>query len=100
MRGQVTTEIKTKAKFLLDIDDISVTALRLMPYMQYHLVNNTPPCQSHMNEKEKIILSEWRKKGFITGGASGLGVTKKFWDAMNELIWLGYVRDAASTDCR
>ena len=100
MRGQVTTQIKVKAQLLLGIDSISVTALRLMPYMQYHLVNNTSPCQSHMNEKEKRILKEWRKKGFITGSASDFGVTKKFWDAMNELIWLGYVRDAASTDCR
>ena len=92
MRGKVTTEIKMKAKFLLDIDSISVTALRLMPYMQYHLVNNTNLNPINMNEKERRILSEWRKQGFVTGGASDFGVTKKFWDAMNELIWLGYVR--------
>ena len=94
MRGKVTTEIKKKAILLLGIESISVTALRLMPYMQYHLVNNTNLNPGHMNEKERRILSEWRKKGFITGGASEFGVTKKFWDAMNELIWLGYVRDA------
>ena len=100
MRGQVTTEIKAKAKELLDIDSISVTALRLMPYMQYHLVNNTNLNPVNLNEKERRTLSVWRKRGFITGGASEFGVTKKFWDAMCELIWLGYVRDAASTDCR
>ena len=92
MRGKVTLEIKTKAKLLLDIDSISVTALRLMPYMQYHLVNNTNLNPNNMNEKERRVLSEWRKRGFVTGGASAFGVTKKFWNAMNELIWLGYVR--------
>ena len=100
MRGKVTQEIKMKAKYLLDIDSISATALRLMPYMQYCLVNNTNLNNNNMNENEKRILKEWRKKGFITEGAPDFAVTKKFWDAMGELIWLGYVRDAASTDCR
>lgn len=94
MRGQVTPEIKKKAKLLLDIDSMSVTALRLMPYMQYHLVNGTNLNPNNMNEKERKILSVWRKRGFITGGASDFGVTKKFYGAVCELIWLGYVRDA------
>ena len=33
----------------------------------------------------------WRKKGWIEGGVEGLRITKEFWDAINEILWLGYV---------
>lgn len=38
-----------------------------------------------------MILSTWRAKDYIEGGVSGLAITKEFWDAICELVWLGYV---------
>ena len=89
-RGQLTNRIKIKSRKLLgyEIDQIE---LRLIPYMQYVMVNNQRIKPEHINEEERQILSKWRKAGHIEGGISGLTITKKFWDIISELIFLGYV---------
>ncbi len=44
-----------------------------------------------INAEERQILSKWRASGHIEGGASGMGITKEFWNIITELIFLGYV---------
>jgi len=44
-----------------------------------------------IDSEERKILSKWREKGFISGGASSLEISKEFWDIINEILWLGYV---------
>jgi hypothetical protein len=89
-RGMLTDRVKKKAKELLGYE-ITQRELRLMPYIQYQMMNEQKIEPVRINEEERQILSEWRKKGFIEGGASGLSITKQFWDAINEILFLGYV---------
>jgi len=89
-RGQLTDRIKQKSKELLKYE-ITTTELRLMPYIQFTMVNNQKIEPIKINEEERKILSKWRELGYIEGGASGLSITKEFWDIINEIIFLGYV---------
>lgn len=91
-RGMLTAEIKAKSERLLGTK-ISTGELRLMPYVVYCLTNGEQIDNLKITDKEREILTNWRLKKFIGGSIhSELIVQKKFWDAMHELIWLGYVK--------
>ena len=89
-RGRLSDRIKQKSLELLGYE-ISQVELRLMPYLQYVMVNDQKLELRKINREERTILSEWRKKGYITGGASLMEISKEFWDIINEIIFLGYV---------
>ena len=90
-RGVLTKEVAAKAKELLKVKSFSVTELRLLPYVQFVMMNDQRIDIRKVNNKERHILQKWRERGWIDGGASGLQITKAFWDAMNEILWLSYV---------
>jgi len=90
MRGMLTEEITQKSEMLLGYA-ISKKELRLMPYLIYCLTNNQNIDPSNIDAEERAILSKWREHGFIESPSSNLAVTKSFYDAANELIFLGYV---------
>jgi len=94
MRGVLTDEIKKKSKDMVGYE-ISQRELRLLPYIQYVMTNEQRIDPNRINQEEREILSKWRKKGFIEGGASGLSITKKFWDFVCEAVFLGYVLGGA-----
>lgn len=89
-RGQLTTLIKQRAQELLGYE-ISQTELRLIPYAHHTMLNSQAIDPCRINGEERAILGDWRERGFIEGGAAGMAITREFYDAMNELIWLGYV---------
>ncbi len=89
-RGMLTKEIKSMSLKLLGYK-ISQTELRLMAYVQYVMCNEQRIDIRKINQEERTILLTWRAKNYIKGGASGLAITKEFWDAICELVWLGYV---------
>jgi len=89
-RGCLTDRIKRKSKELLGYE-INQLELRLMPYIQYSILNDRRVNPNHVSPEERPILSKWREAGHITGGASEMTMTKKFWDAVSEILWLGYV---------
>lgn len=90
-RGQVTPAIQAKARDLLGIEELSKTEYHLMPYIQYVMVNEQEIKPSFVNQEERDIMTRWRKNGWIEGGMTGLSITREFWDAIVELIWMGYV---------
>jgi hypothetical protein len=90
MRGVLTDRIKVKSKELLGYE-IGQTELRLMPYVQYQMCNAQRIDPRHINQEDRDILSKWRAAGHVEGGASGLAITKEFWDILNEIIFLAYV---------
>lgn len=94
MRGALTESITSAAKKRLGVD-LTQAELRLMPYIQYTMMNNQRIDPNAINADERKILSTWRKREWIEGGAGGLSITKEFWDALNELMWLGYVAHEA-----
>ena len=89
----VTGEINQVAYDLLGIKEITTAELRLMPYIQYTMMNSKKLDPQRMNNEDRAILSQWRSNKWIEGGASGLTITKDFWGAINEIMWLGYVND-------
>jgi hypothetical protein len=89
-RGVLTHEIRLLSKELLGYE-ITQSDLRLMPYIQYVMMNEQKINPAHISGDERKILSFWRKQGFMEGGASGLSITKHFWDGINQILWLAYV---------
>jgi hypothetical protein len=89
-RGQLTPRIIGKSVELLGYE-MNQTELRLMPYIHYVMTNEQKLDISKINQEEREILSKWRKLGYIEGGASGLKITKDFWNVLCEIVFLGYV---------
>ena len=90
MRGKLTDEIKAKSLRLLGYE-ITQKELRLMPYLQYSVMNSQNIDPNRIDKEEREILSRWRDFGYIEGGACDLCIAKEFWDAINAILWLGYV---------
>lgn len=99
LRGIISQRIKEKSKELLGYE-ISQEELRLFNHLVYVL------CNSQRLEYRKVNpdledLKTYRQRGWITAGITQgkgrimvgekLRVTKDFWNAMNEIVWLGYV---------
>ncbi len=91
MRGKITETIQQKAREVLGIEDMTQQELRLMPYIQYCVMNDQNLDPNKIGKEERGILSQWRAKGWVRGGASDLSITKEFWDGINAILWLGYV---------
>ena len=89
-RGQLTEEIKVKSKELLGYE-IDIAELRLMPYIMYVMQNNRKIDPAKCNQRDRNVLKKWRKKEHIEGGASGLAITKEFWNILCEMVFMGYV---------
>jgi len=89
-RGVVTEGIQALSKELLGYE-IEKDELRLMPYVQYVMMNEQKLDPAKCNEEERKILSKWREKGYIEGGAAGLSITKEFWDILCEILFASYV---------
>ena len=88
-RGQLTDRVQAKSNELLGYV-ISKEELRLLPYIQYVLVNEQYIDPVKINDEERQILLKWRKAGYIKD-VNVFNVSKDFWDIINELIFLGYV---------
>lgn len=89
-RGALSDEIKKYSKEKLGYE-IYVKELRLIPYVHYCLTNSRNLEVRQINEEERLIWQQWKEKGYVKGGATRINVTKKFWEFMNEILWLGYV---------
>lgn len=89
-RGQLTDRIKKRSFELLGYE-IDRTELRLMPYIMYVMQNEQRIDIPKVNQADREILSKWRKAEHMEGGASGLSITKEFWDILCEITFLGYV---------
>jgi hypothetical protein len=90
-RGQLTQRVQEAAKRLLG-REITVRELRLMPYVQYLMVNEQKLDIEKINQEEREILSYWRKNGYLYGGVGErMEITREFWNILCEIIWLAYV---------
>jgi len=43
------------------------------------------------SKEDRKVLRLWKDAGYMEGGASGLSITKEFWNFMCEILWIGYV---------
>lgn len=71
---------------------MTTTELRLIPYLQYCLVNDQNIDPNKVNQDERLILSKWRNRGYFSGGASNFTLLdKRFWDFMSSILFYAYV---------
>ena len=89
-RGALTHEVNDKAKELMG-RELTLCELRIMPYVQYVMMNEQKIDPRKCNQDDRNVLNKWRKEGHIEGGASGLAITKEFWDFMHEILFIAYV---------
>lgn len=90
-RGQLTERVQQRSKQLMG-REIDVTELRLMPYVQYVMMNEQRIDEAKLSLHDISILETWRDENHIEWGASEhIAVSKEFWDIINELVWLAYV---------
>lgn len=89
-RGALTPEIQSMARKFLG-REISRTELRLYPYLDFVMKNNQKVDPNKVNDEDRQVLSTLRKEGHIEGGASGLSMTREFYDYINDVLWHGYV---------
>jgi hypothetical protein len=90
MRGALTKRIKQKSKELFGYE-IGVVELRLMVYIQYVLVNEQKIDSRKVNDEEREIMERWDIQKHAEVGNGRVIPTKAFWDAICEIIYLGYV---------
>ena len=93
MRGQLTEEIQKLSKDFL-YREITVHELRLYSYLDYQMKNEQKLDPRRVNQEDRDVLSVLRVEGHIEGGASGLTMTKEFYDYISQVLWLGYVVNA------
>jgi len=92
MRGQLTEGIQELAKGFLG-REITIRELRLYPYLDYVMKNDQKIEPIHINGEERKILRKLKEENHIEGGASGLSMTKEFYDYINQVLWFSYVVD-------
>lgn len=90
-RGQLTARIQAASLERLGYQMESHHELRLMAYVMYVMVNDQRIDPGKCGPEDRKILSKWRNAGHIEGGASGLAITRDFWDIICHLVFLGYV---------
>ncbi len=90
MRGVLTTNVQKVAKERIG-REISRKELRLIPYIQYVMVNEQKLEIDKIDSEERKILRLWKDAEWIEGGAGGLSITKEFWDFMREILFIAYV---------
>jgi hypothetical protein len=94
-RGELTGEAIALGNKLLGFD-MTKDELRMLPFIQYCVMNSGAMDVSRINGEDRAILSNFLKLGFLTqhlrstGDVIDVRVTKDFWDKMNEILWLTY----------
>jgi len=89
-RGILTDKIQEIAVAFLG-REITAKELKLYPYLDYVMKNHQKIDPNKINSEERKILGLLRTGGHIEGGASGMAITKEFYDYMQDVLWEGYV---------
>ncbi len=78
---------KYKEKYGLE----NVTELRLIPYLQYLILNQMPVDPNKIDHEERQILTKWRQEGKIDYSMThACKCIRSFWDWMNDVLWESY----------
>lgn len=89
-RGELTPLITALSKELLGYE-IDTVELRLMPYVQFRMMNERTIDPMKINEWERVILEKWKIAGRVTGKGLKIRITREFWYIINTLLWHAYV---------
>lgn len=84
-RGVLTDAIKDKYPTL------DHKKLRLLPYLQYLIINSMSVDPAKIDSEERAILGEWRIKGYISYSmVEPCACTREFWDMMHDVLFDTY----------
>ena len=97
MRGMISKEVQEISKRMIG-REINQEELRLLPYIQYVLMNEQYFDMRKLNAPEHDILSLWESEGFYFPSPTKIAVTKKFWDFMSEVLFQSYVLQVGEKD--
>ena len=92
-RGQITDGVKKVSMGQLGYA-IDTAELRLMPYLQYCMVNSEAMSERRMNDGDHKVLRKWKGKGFIDSAGLRPKLTKKFYVAIMEILCVAYCQDS------
>lgn len=92
-RGEFTDKIKDQMEKYLG-REASQRELRLYPYIQNVMMDGQKIDPNHINDEERKILDLLREAGHIEGGASGLLITRDFWNFICAILFQTYVAHA------
>ncbi len=88
-RGMLTNEVLKISEEQLGYR-ITVRQLRLLPYIQYCMMNGESLKLRSLNAEEQSILEYWVDEGFMEGSSGIPHVSKKFYEAMCAILMVGY----------
>jgi hypothetical protein len=92
-QGKLTSEIEALGESFLG-KKLTMQELRLIPYLD-HCAKNWGFDKAYITQKERDIISKWKKRGFIDFSfypyPGYVSIRRDFYDFMNEVLWLGYV---------
>ncbi|MCE2940016.1 MAG: hypothetical protein ACK5XS_10050 [Armatimonadota bacterium] len=89
-RGHLTDAIRARSKELLGYE-IDQVEYRLMPYIQYVMMNDRRVDAKKVNREDNAILKKWCDAGHIEAGPWNITMSRQFWDIICELLFMGYV---------
>ena len=89
-RGELTEPVRAKMEKFLG-RETSTDELRLLPYLQYQMMNEQRIDPAKINSDDRAILRLLKQGGHIEGGMSGLAMTREFWDFINDVLFDAYV---------
>ena len=76
-RGELTEKVNGKAKELLGYN-ITIEELRLMPFIQYCMMNDQKVGTDKVNQEEIDIIAKWVAQGRMKYDTPHIGVLKNF----------------------
>ncbi len=92
-RGLLTFQISQLAEKKLGIKPFGTIHLRLLPYVHYCIVNHQNLEKIKLSEEERQIIQLWKAHRYLKQDSNRITASRKFYNTMNEIIWLGYVKD-------
>ena len=95
MRGMLTPQVQDVAEKQLGRPLKCTAELRLLPYLDYLMKNQQKIDIRKINQEERELFQELKREGHVDGGACGLMMTKEFYDAIQQILWQGYVVQGA-----
>ena len=92
-RGVLTQEITNLSLELLG-EEITTEQLRLLPYIQFCMMNSGYIDLTRINQSEWKCLFTWKANGnfdIVEDGKRIVSMTREFWDAMNAILYVAYI---------
>lgn len=72
--------------------DPSLLEIRLFPYLVYSLMDQIIE-REKITSKERELLTNYEKQGFIKKRGTDIGCTKEFWDFLTDIVYKTYVQE-------